>query len=475
VRLQKRLRMSETPAGRTWRTIAILALLFALTACAAPASAGPAARASEFHVSPGGSVRGNGSRSRPWDLATALAQPRRVRPGDIIWLHGGVYRGAFKSFLCGTPERPIVVRQFPGEHATIDGGDSKGEIIFLVDGAYTWYRGFEITSSDPHRVSAQTGSWVTDVGKGEGVFTSQEGKGGRGCRFINLYIHDARQGIGFWKDAVEGEIYGCLIINNGWCGPDRSHGHGIYAQNGEGKRRIVDNIVLDNFSHGIQVYGSGSAPLDNFVLEGNIVSGHSAERDVLVGGESTVHGLEFRDNYVVDVPGAVGVDIGWNPASGRGATDVVLEGNYIVGQLQLWDVRNASVRGNTVVGEVSGFRTGQYGDNRYLDSHPAKNVTVVRPNAYEPGRANILVMNWENASSAAVDCSGVLKPGDRYTVMSARRYAGSPVASGTFSGSSVTIPLDTTSPANDGAPCHPSPGSPPPYSIFVLSRIESAR
>jgi len=466
--------MNNPRAGEALWRIARVVLILILAVCTAGAGGNDVLHRTEYHVSPRGSAHGDGSRSRPWDLATALAQPARVKPGDLIWLHGGTYTGTFRSLLCGTPARPIVVRQFPGEHATIDGGDSRGAIIFLVDGAYTWFWGFEVTSSDPRRVSLQPGSWVTDVGKGEGIFTSQEGKEGRGCRFINLYVHDARQGIGFWKGAVEGEIYGCIICDNGWCGPDRAHGHGIYAQNGEGKRRIVDNIVLDDLSHGIQIYGSGSAPLDNFVLEGNIVSGHGGERDVLVGGESTVHGLEMRNNYVVDNPGATALDVGWNAAFGKGATDVVLEGNYIVGQLQLWNVRNASVRANTVVGNISGFRSEEYSDNTYLAARPATNVVAVRPNAYEPGRANILVINWENAAFAAVDCSSVLKPGERYTVRNARQYAGPAVASGTFSGSAVTIPLKTPYPPVAGAPCHPPPGDNSPFSVFVLSRDESA-
>src|SRR5437660_8680535 len=86
------------------------------------------------------SASGDGSAGKPWDLATALAQPSAVQPGDTIWLRAGTYRGAFTSRLTGTASAPIIVRQYPGERATIDGN-------LVLRGAYAWYWGFEITSS----------------------------------------------------------------------------------------------------------------------------------------------------------------------------------------------------------------------------------------------------------------------------------------------------------------------------------------
>src|SRR2546430_15149648 len=71
---------------------------------------------------PAGTPRGDGTRDRPWDLATALSGGRgRVQPGDTIWLRGGTYTGNFDGTLTGTSTAPIVVRQYPGERATIDG------------------------------------------------------------------------------------------------------------------------------------------------------------------------------------------------------------------------------------------------------------------------------------------------------------------------------------------------------------------
>ncbi len=462
------------PSGRSLRkrkigNLAFLLILTAILSCL-PGLQSANLLAAEYHVRPDGSPSGNGSRSRPWDLATALSQPRAVRPGDILWLHGGTYRGAFRSKLTGTLQKPIVVRQAPGEKAVIDGGDSHGDFLLYVGGAYAWYWGFEVTSSDPNRVSGQTGSWPSDIGRGEAIFTVQEDAGAKGCKFINLVVHDARQGFSFWKEAVDAELYGCLIYHNGWCAPDRTHGHGIYSQNETGTKRIVDNIVLDDFNHGIQIYGSSSAALNNYVIEGNVIAGHPKERNVLIGGGRQVQNLVFKNNFVFDKLDAVAVDIGWNPRDGAGAKDVVFEQNYLVGRTQLWDVSNGTVSGNTFIGHVDGIRSSQYPGNNYLDSPPSANAVFVRPNAYEAGRANVIVYNWEGKSTVDVDLGAVLHSGERFTVRDAQNYGADPVVSGTYNGA-VRIPIPAHGTAMRAEPpCHPPFLSGKSFGVFIVER-----
>ena len=52
----------------------------------------------------------------------------------------------------------------------------------------------------------------------------------------------------------------------------------------------------------------------------------------------------------------------------------------------------------------------------------------VRPNKYEPKRANITIFNWDLSNAVAVDLSGVLKVGDRYVVQDAQNFYGPAVA-----------------------------------------------
>src|SRR5205814_5040657 len=100
-----------------------------------------------FYVSPTGSPSGDGSFTNPWDLATALDGPAAVTPGSTIWLRGGTYSdgpyyGGYLSNLTGTAAAPIVVRQFPGERATVPK-------FLAVRGGYTWYWWLEIVHTIP--------------------------------------------------------------------------------------------------------------------------------------------------------------------------------------------------------------------------------------------------------------------------------------------------------------------------------------
>ena len=122
----------------------LLTLLVLLRFAACPAEAAPPA---EYYVSPTGTAGGTGSSSNPWDLQTALHHPAVVQPGDTIWLRGGTYHGNFFCELNGTAIAPIYVRQFPAERVIIDGAASGAATLEVAGASYTWFWGFEITSS----------------------------------------------------------------------------------------------------------------------------------------------------------------------------------------------------------------------------------------------------------------------------------------------------------------------------------------
>src|SRR5689334_13605418 len=157
----------------------------------------------QFYVAPTGSPSGDGSKERPWDLTTALAQPASVRPGSTIWLRGGVYgSGAtiFLSRLVGSPQSPILVRQYEGERATINGGLQIGccdKDPHPEKGAFAWFWGFEIASTIPVREGSGSG----DGELASSVLVNAVDCWAPGTRLIDLVIHDARQGIGLWEEA----------------------------------------------------------------------------------------------------------------------------------------------------------------------------------------------------------------------------------------------------------------------------------
>jgi hypothetical protein len=438
----------------------------------------------EYYVASDGSPDGDGSKERPWNLAKILEHPpAAIEPGDVVSLRGGVYRGTFVSHLQGSQDAPITVRALPGERVQLDlYNPDKWEQAFFVLGDHVVYQGFEVTTSSPGpRVTNQSGPFQTDVKRG-GIAVR-----GHHNKFINLVVHDLNAGIGYWGDG--GEIHGSIVYNNGWKGPDRQHGHGLYLQNDRGLKSITDNILFNQFGAGIHAYGSDRARLNDLHFEGNVAfnngagvgEGYAPERDILVGGGAVIRNARLHQNFTFQsqLYGAVDLGFLWGPEN----EDVTITNNYFVGTVRFLQPFNQVVfTGNTIVGGQSAWlklpadgviddyhwdhnlytsrddrvlfllgtaplaldswrqQTGLDADSRLASLATAPEV-FVRPNKYEAGRANVIVYNWGEAPQVELDLSQVLQQGDRYELVSALDFYGEPILRGTFAGEKLQLPM----------------------------------
>src|SRR5262249_21162278 len=66
---------------------------------------------------------------------------------------------------------------------------------------------------------------------------------------------------------------------------------------------------------------------------------------------------------------------------------------------------------------------------------------VLRPNKYDPRRANLAIFNWEKKERVEVDPAGFLKAGDTYRLMDPKDFFGKPVLSGTCDGKPIQVPM----------------------------------
>ncbi|MBL8214296.1 MAG: hypothetical protein JNK87_26485 [Bryobacterales bacterium] len=453
----------------------------------------------QFYVSPAGNSAGDGSVNRPWDLATALLPHSSIRPGDTIWLRNGRYgngRTQFVSRLAGTASQPILVRQYPGERATIDGG-------LGIYGPYTWYWGFEIMSSVADRSATR--------GVPDGADTYE---GSTGVKLINLVIHDTDQGIGFWRFGIDAEVHGCLIYYNGYRGPTRGHGHGIYTQNETGTKLITDNILFNGFALGIQAYGSGAAGLRNYLMQGNVsfnngsLYGNDKVDNILITVGSGARNIRLENNYTYHTPSTDDgySRLGWQWSGTE--YDIVARDNYFIGgeaAMEFWKWTDAIFTGNVLYSNskfnliMNSSRTAAYhwngntyygaglfrfnnsnldwagwkaatkldAQSTYTPGAPRGTWSFVRPNKFEQGRANVVIYNWGRLPSVAVPAVGVLAPGDSYVVRDAQNWFGNPVASGVYNGQSISIPmagLTVAAPVGVPAPPHTAPE----FGAFVI-------
>lgn len=392
--------------------------------------------AADFYVAPNGSPSGTGQLQNPWNLQTALNHPAIVRPGDTIWVRGGTYPGKYRSVLRGAVNQPILVRQFPGERAIIDANtNASTPAVLTADGAWTWFWGLEVTNSNPLRRLGSSRPTGIDIF-------------GPNIKIINMVVHDNGSGFGLWNGADDSEIYGTLIYYNGWEGGDRGHGHSIYSQNRLGWKRITDNIYFKSYSHGIHIYGSENAFLDNFLIEGNtgfdngVLSPSSgAKTQFLIGGGVVAKNLVLRDNATFFSGNDGRNDIGY----GSGCANLLAERNFFVAPTAMkLSCTGATLTGNLFYGGLTGMTAAQFPNNTYTTVRPQGLQVLLRPNRYEPGRGHVTVYNWDSLSSVNVNLTPILANGTAYEIRDAQNFFGPPVATGVYNGGAVSLPMTGT-------------------------------
>jgi hypothetical protein len=489
---------------------------------AAMACLGLSAAAAEFYAAPGGGAGGNGSKEKPWSLAVALKSPPAVKPGDTIWLAGGNYElpapdGGFFATLTGTKEAPITVRAQTGARATVVIGSQ-----FFIVGAFSVFRDIEFISTNPVRNSRPQFT----IGTAE--------QGGAGVKAVNLIVHDTSN-FGFWRSAVDAEIYGSLLYHNG-CDSNgansNGHGHGAYIQNVAGMKKFTDNIVFRNFSCGIAPHGSqgviglvveGNAAFDNGVLS---KTGHHYDFFIWCGKQTRqiswignygysswtngyvnnlVSGLEMtvKDNYLVGA-GSVLTCGDWD--------QITMTGNKFLGADKLalmsppvaheanpksnipafagglgqykWDKNEYVCYGKQdkpfqIIGSACSFddwkkRTGLDAGSTFSTERPKDPAVFIRPNKHEEGRANINVYNWPKKDAVDADVSKAgLKKGEKYAVQDAQDFFGKAVAEGTYDEKPISLPMTGLKPAQPtGDSFVPAKHTGPDFAVFVIRKAE---
>jgi len=339
---------------------------------------------SEWFVSPNGLPSASGKFNSPIDLETALRGSNKnisVRPGDVVWLRGGIYRGSYTVKIGGSSLRPIHIRQYPGERAILDKSSVGRKVGALnVRSSYVWFWDFEVANSflDRQRLDpdGRLNPWR---GSGINVWASN-------TKYINLIIHDNGHGIGIWNEDGDTEIYGCLIFNNG----NNKKEHGIYAHNKTGTDRIANNIIFNNSGYGLHIYANSvKSSINGFDIDNNTIfeNGALTNEDqvadqILVGGVKGVPArrIHLLGNVVYTNPEAKsrksrGIRLGYRHQENA---DVKLEDNLVVGKIPLrilwWDSVEACR--NTIISLGRGIEIRTPANPKYSNYTFAQNTVL---------------------------------------------------------------------------------------------------
>jgi parallel beta helix pectate lyase-like protein len=512
--------MNRSSSARVAANFLWLAMILTAGSCAN-------VTARDFWVSPQGNARGTGEFKNPWDLQTALDQAKPVKAGDTIWVREGVYCGAFTSNLNGTASAPIIVRNYAGERATIDraGVDASGKAALTVNGSFVWFWGLEVTNSDLNRSRTSPFTGTVKAWRGPGVFVRH----GTGLKFINLIIHDNNTGIYDKEDGTE--TYGCLIYFNG----NNAFGHGMYIGNESGTKSVKDCLIFDNAGLGIQSYSANPTSQQKDIhIEGNAVFNNGAitlddqnSTNILVGAEAGVSAerITITNNYIyaggsVAANKSKGLRLGQTDQNNK---DAAVIDNYIACGVPLsvlwW--HSVELRGNTiytngrsaVLQVASGVQPSvyQWNNNVYISGRlqgpmftyngntelnssawqqtgldknsqmiqkgfrrPTGVKVFVRPNAYESGRGNIVVFNWDQKRFVSVDVSSVgLREGEPFEIRDAQNYFAPPIISSTYESRPILLPMNLSRISEpvgnvERKPVHTAPE----FAAFIIRRSE---
>jgi hypothetical protein len=420
---------------------------------------------SGYFVAPYGSPSGDGSPERPFDLVTVLGASSPLQAGQTAWLIGGNYHGDYETYLANA-----TIRALPGQDVVLD-----GSITSWGAGATFW--GLETYDTDfTNRITTIVGD--VPVGNHLPGFVIY----GERNRLINNVIHDTVGGISAWSTSLDTELYGNIIYNVGWKGPDRGHGHGFYIQNREltHPKILEHNILVSSFAPNvIAAYGSLIAYVYGVHAIGNVTT----NRDVLIQGDGNT---VVRDNHFYRSSTTIQGRSNRNPNP-----DVIVEDNYLSNFVPNFHALNfdnwmaATVRNNQIVAgddanpslvafsilppnrvydwnnnhyfyrkraEWQTFRwhgyafynwlqwkaLGHDANGTYTAGLPADSVHVI-PNKYEPGRGHVVVYNWTRQNTVSVDLFPLaLTIGRTYRLRVAQNYANS-IMEFVYDGSPLTV------------------------------------
>ena len=450
-----------------------------------------------WYVAPNGSSGGAGSSASPWSLAYALSGGgSKIQPGDTVWLRGGTYNaGALNATLRGAPGSPVIVREYPGEHAAVNG-------TFSISGADVWYWGFE----------QYTNTLAEDVTG----FNVQAAR----VKLINLVIHDnSGNGIGAWSQAPDAEIIGCVLYNNGYWGSSgswpnpESWGHGMYVQNTAPATKLLrQNVVYQTFGYGFHLYTQGDH-VDNITVLRNTIFANGMRNGtplIVHSGTYPTTNTVIRGNWSYSAlynpmiwfygDAGVTITVDSNRSVGNGGCyrpfdwasgSLTFRGNVCQGSYSV-DGSNDSPSsmawsGNTWYGNpttqdwrwngalytFSAWRsqTGLGSSDTYVNG-PAPAATMVQVNPYENGRGTVSIYNPSGAGSVPVDISGITG-GGAYCIRHVYAANGACAVSGT--GSTASFPMTgftPPTPYNGGLGWNGMsvPQALPTFGAFIVSR-----
>lgn len=440
--------------------------------------------AAEFHVSPG--ATGIGTSASHGSLSNALVHTgwaSSIAPGDMVWLHGGTYyfgTGIVNMAFSGSAGNLVTWKAYPYEYPIVE-----VPVRFQAQGYHRFW-GIEWTDRNKTTREEAIGSFDSTT------------QANLQLEWINCIFHDLP---GVWTG------YSGMGLKRGniiWYSGQHRRDHITYPGIGE----FTGNIIYWTSGNAIELgYGGMNVSSNIFVGTGITVNSAEATLQITQGTNGV-----FRDNLIYDylnldakgmlIQASSGSVIAGNkiaapsPLVLNGATGhsytitnntffasrpvasfvvrfSTSDGTYTMDQNGFWHTNGAVVF--SLVGVPQTFAEWKLATSLDANSvstnsaNPPDSVTVM-PNADDKFRTHVGICNWSQAHNVTVNLAGVIQAGNTYTVRSVQNYA-QILQSGTFNGTSISIPMTNRSvaPVLYGTNALPSTATPNFDALVVIA------
>ena len=283
--------------------------------------------------------------------------------GNEVIIDNGQGAMLGEDMYLGAKSGGTFINSIRGWFGTTPTSHNAGELVVQtghvldIQGSDVVFRDLDIYNSDPARVQFVEDSQSGPHKRGFAVNIS-----GARTKLINCSVHDQGNGVFQNPSAVDSEVYGCIIYNNGYIFQTLGHGHGLYIQNSTGSFKVTNCIVFNNFHDGIKPT-SLSGDAINVILNGNIVFNSGSPTSLVPGADprqrypntiigannGTVDGCEIKNSCYYHPQDSYGgnIKLGYQGTNGS----IALTNNYIAGgtqQIQISYFTPLTVTGNTI-------------------------------------------------------------------------------------------------------------------------------
>lgn len=461
----------------------------------------------KYFVSSDGNATNMGDYENPWSLAYAFAgADGLIKAGDSVFIKGGIYKGDFTaSFLIGNETQPIVFTNYNGARAIIDGyvaNNNLPAISINASCSFVYLSGLEITSSSTARLSTTEG----DIYTGKGVFIQGHGIKMINCIVHDMpgdgiFMERTASETEVYGCLIYNNGFERASVAYG-------NGISLQNTDEDRPKEIKNSFIFKNNTTGIFAYGSTAALSVNGInIDSSIIFNTGAmltntlarKYNLLIGGASSNFPAEsirvFNNVIYRDETDGAGSDkphnLRYNICLGQsGITDssIVLQRNQLIGggfygaiyvqsNFLGYNLQNNTFYTPDVNNKLLVIKSGVslppiWNNNKYYSANAAAfsgtnwdtwkttyntdgaslyNVTkptdtfLLSRNKYVWNTYYVTVLNHSKSASFRLPFVNSALAGGSFVVTDAQDYFGGIVASGSYNGSYIDLPMSNKS------------------------------